>query len=54
MENFEGTRPLAVLMRYTGGENKEERQEAARNISSLWGKLRGTFSSDHKSDDAGE
>ena len=25
MENFQGTRPLAVLMRYTGEEKKEER-----------------------------
>ena len=31
MENFEGTRPMAILMRYTGEEKKEERQEAAEH-----------------------
>jgi AI-2 transport protein TqsA len=46
MENFEGTRPLAILMRYTGEEKKEERQEAAKDIKGLWGKVKGTFSSD--------
>jgi AI-2 transport protein TqsA len=44
MENFEGTRPLAILMRYTGEEKKEERQAAAKDIKGLWGKVRGTFS----------
>jgi AI-2 transport protein TqsA len=43
MENFQGTRELAVLMRYTGEENKAERQEAARNIKDLWDKMRGTI-----------
>ena len=46
MENFEGTRPLAILMRYTGEEKKDERQEAAKDIKGLWGKVKGTFSSD--------
>ena len=45
MENFEGTRPLAILMRYTGEEKKAERQEAAKNIKGLWRTLKGTFSS---------
>ena len=31
MENFEGTRPLAILFRYTGEDKKEERQAAARS-----------------------
>ncbi len=31
MENFEGTPPLAILMRYTGEEKNEERQEAAKH-----------------------
>ena len=44
MENFEGTRPVAILMRYTGEEKKEERQAAAKDIKGLWGKVRGTFS----------
>ena len=43
MENFEGTRTLAVLMRYTGEAKKRERQEALKNIKGLWGKVRGTF-----------
>jgi len=44
MENFEGTRPLAVLMRYTGEEKKEERQKAAEQAKGLWEKARGKFS----------
>jgi predicted PurR-regulated permease PerM len=43
MENFEGTRPIAVLMRYTGEEKSGERQEALKNIKGLWGKVRGTI-----------
>lgn len=50
MENFEGTRPLAILMRYTGEEKKEERQEAAKDIRGLWGKVKDTFRSDHESE----
>jgi predicted PurR-regulated permease PerM len=48
MENFEGTRPLAVLMRYTGEEKEEERKEAAEHMKGLWGKVKGTFSSNHE------
>jgi predicted PurR-regulated permease PerM len=51
MENFEVTRPLAVLMRYTGEEKKEERQEAAKQVKGVWGKVKGTFSSDRESED---
>jgi len=51
MENFEGTRPLAVLMRYTGEEKKEERQAAAQHVKGLWGKVKGTFDSDRESED---
>ena len=51
MENFEGTRPLAVLMRYTGEENKAERQAAAQNLQDVWGKMRGAFGSDRGSKD---
>jgi len=32
MENFPGTYNLAVLMRYTGEEKKQERQQAARSL----------------------
>ncbi len=45
MENFEGTRPLAVLMRYTGEEKEEERKEAAKHVRGLWGKAKDTFNS---------
>jgi predicted PurR-regulated permease PerM len=48
MENFEGTRSLAVLMRYTGEEKKEERKAAEKHVKGLWGRVRGTFSSDHE------
>jgi hypothetical protein len=32
MENFEGTRTVAILMRYPGEEKKEERKEAAKHV----------------------
>ena len=51
MENFEGTRPLAILMRYTGEEKEEERKEATKHVKGLWGKVKGTFSSSSDSDD---
>jgi AI-2 transport protein TqsA len=43
MEYFEGTRPIAILMRYTGEDRKEEREEAAKHVQGLWGRLRGTI-----------
>ena len=51
MENFEGTRTIAILMRYTGEEKKEERKEAANHVKGLWGKVRGAVSSDRESKD---
>ena len=48
MENFEGTRPVAILMRYTGEEKEAERKEAATHIKGLWGKVRGTLSPNHE------
>lgn len=51
MENFEGTRTIAILMRYTGEEKKEERKEAEQQVKGLWGRLRGTFIPGHASDD---
>jgi predicted PurR-regulated permease PerM len=51
MENFEGTRPLAILMRYTGEEKKEERQAAAQHVKGLWGKVKDTFDSENESVD---
>jgi predicted PurR-regulated permease PerM len=40
MENFEGTRMIAVLMRYTGEAKKEERQKAAEQVKGLWEKVK--------------
>jgi predicted PurR-regulated permease PerM len=51
MENFEGTRSLAILMRYTGEEKKEEREEAASHVKGLWSRVKGTFASGSKPDD---
>jgi predicted PurR-regulated permease PerM len=51
MENFEGTRPLAILMRYTGEEKEEERKEAAKHVKGLWGRVKGTFSSNSDTDE---
>ena len=38
MENFEGTRTLAILFRYTGEEKKGEREEAAEQVKGFWKK----------------
>ena len=54
MENFEGTRPIAILMRYTGEEKEEERKEAAKHVKGLWGKVKDTFSADDKSEKKGK
>jgi AI-2 transport protein TqsA len=54
MENFEGTRPLAILMRYVGDEKKEERQEAAQHVKGLFSRIRRKPSSDQGSTDAKE
>jgi AI-2 transport protein TqsA len=43
MENFDGTRPVALLMRYTGEEKKEERQAAAKHVKGVWGKVKETL-----------
>ena len=44
MENFENTHTLAVLFRYTGEEEKEEKQKAMQQLKGLWDKARSTFS----------
>ena len=49
LENIEGTRPLAILMRYTGEEKKEERKEAATHVKGVWGRVKGTIVPDHES-----
>jgi hypothetical protein len=33
MENFEGTNPLAIQMRNTGEENKEEYEDKSKQLS---------------------
>jgi hypothetical protein len=43
MENFEGTRMVAVLMRYSGGEKKEEQEQAVSHVRGLWEKTTATF-----------
>ena len=57
MEYFEGTRPLAVLMRYTGrlgGEQEGERQEALERAKGLWARMKATIRSDQdKKEDNG-
>jgi len=42
MENFEGTRTIAVLMRYTGEEKKEERQQAMQQVQGVWERVKQT------------
>ncbi len=54
MENFEGTRPIAILMRYSGEEKKEEREEAAKHVQGLWGKAKQTIHPDKDSKDKAE
>lgn len=54
MENFDGTRSLAILMRYTGEEKKEERREAANHVRGIWGKVKGTFTSDKETKDVND
>ncbi len=51
MENFPATRPVAILMRYTGEDKKEEREEAAEHVKSLWGKAKETLHADRESKD---
>jgi AI-2 transport protein TqsA len=51
MENFEGTRSIAVLLRYTGEEKKEERQEAKQHVNSRWEQVKERFVSDQDTND---
>jgi predicted PurR-regulated permease PerM len=43
MENFDATRTMAILMRYTGEEKKEERQRAKEEASGLFNKVKATL-----------
>ncbi len=50
LENFDATRPLAILMRYTGEEKKEEREQAAKHVKSLFGKAKDIIHTEHESE----
>ena len=52
MENFPGTRNLAILMRYTGEEKKEERQQAATHLKGLFSRFTVTHHPEQESDNA--
>jgi AI-2 transport protein TqsA len=54
MENFEGTRPLAILMRYTGEEKKEERKEAAKHVKGLFSRFKREADTDQGVEDSEE
>jgi predicted PurR-regulated permease PerM len=56
MENFDVTRTMAILMRYTGEEKKEERHKAKQEASGLFNKVKASLSPNgeaqhHNSDD---
>jgi predicted PurR-regulated permease PerM len=51
MENFDATRMIAVLLRFTGGEQKEEHKEAIKQVQSLWGKTKDTIMPQGESQD---
>jgi hypothetical protein len=40
MENFDATHFVAVLMRYTGGEKKEEHQQAMEEAKGWWSRAK--------------
>jgi predicted PurR-regulated permease PerM len=44
MENFDVTRTMAILMRYTGEHKKEERQQAREEASGLFSKVKDSLS----------
>jgi len=48
MDNFEGTRPLVTLMRFTGKTKEGEKQEAVGHVKGLWGKVKGAVSPDRE------
>ena len=53
LENFPGTRNLAILMRYTGEEKKEEREKAATHFKGLFSRISGSHHPAGESDPAG-
>lgn len=52
MESFPGTRNLAILMRYTGEEKKEEREQAATHLKGLFSRITGSHHPGGESDAA--
>ena len=54
MENNPGTRNLAILMRYTGDEKKEERQEAANSLKGAFSQINIFSHSDKEVEDDGD
>ncbi len=50
MESFPGTRNLAILMRYTGEEKKEEREQAATHFKDLFNRRKESPDSDEESE----
>ncbi len=43
LENFDGTRLIAILMRFTGEEKDEEHQKAVEQVKGIWEKAKGSF-----------
>lgn len=43
MDNFDATRPLTILMRYTGDREKPEHKEAMAQMRGMRDRLRGSF-----------
>ena len=53
MENFDATRMPAVLMRYTGKEKKEERQQAMEQAKGWWAKARTAIEPEEEPEEQG-
>jgi predicted PurR-regulated permease PerM len=54
LENFESTRPLVILFRYTGEEKKEERKAAREYVQDWWGGISRALKSDADKKEAGQ
>ncbi len=53
MDNFPGTKTLAVLMRYTGEDDDGEHKKAVKDVQGVWEKVKATVSPSRGSDDDG-
>jgi predicted PurR-regulated permease PerM len=51
LENFETTKTMAVLMRFTGEEKKAEKQEAIKQARGLWDRAKDTFTARNRPQD---